>query len=393
MALTVTSNLSPQIQAYYDKRFLLRAKHDLIAYQLAQKRKLPGGVGKTVYFSRYIPLQKQTEPLTETLDGGLNPATRQQIKTEEIAATVALWGDYVQISKLASITSIDQEVSEKVDLLGQQAGETIDYYLLKKLSTNVLRRRPVTAAAGYQVEGTATSGTTTSIVSPVLDQEDGYWTEANGNGSYVTVIAGTNYGLTRKITASGSSSISWVEPMPKPCDSTTVFRVVGMKEIAASNVLDTATMRLVNRDLKRARSMKFERGYNVVLVDPDVEYDFMGDNLWVDAAKYKDNVDALYTGEIGRWFGNRFVATTQLFRQTLAGVESETGAAHIVVALAKECFGAVELEGQQKKIYVMTPEQLGQPIPMFSTCGWQVGFEAVVLNGVFGVAIPCGATA
>ncbi|MEW5897518.1 MAG: N4-gp56 family major capsid protein, partial [Nanoarchaeota archaeon] len=141
MAVSTTSVLPPAVQAYYDQRFLIRAKCELAGYQFGQKRDLPSGKGKTVYFTRYLPLTKISSPLDETLTGGLDPDTRQQLTSEEISATAALWGDYVQISKLASITSIDKDVSQKVDILGQQAGESVDYYVLKAMGQGLMRRR------------------------------------------------------------------------------------------------------------------------------------------------------------------------------------------------------------------------------------------------------------
>ena len=70
MAITVTTDLSPVVQAYYDKRLLLMAKPLMVAEQFAQKRSLPKGKGKTIYFTRYQPLAKNKTPLTETRDGG-----------------------------------------------------------------------------------------------------------------------------------------------------------------------------------------------------------------------------------------------------------------------------------------------------------------------------------
>lgn len=388
--LTVSTTLPPLVQAYYDKRFLLRAKEILAAYQFAQKRPMPKGKGKTVYFSRYTPLNKQISALTETVDGGISVATRQQLNIEETPATVALWGDFVTISALASVTSIDPEVSEKSDIMGQQAGESTDYYTMKKLATGIRRRR-ADGDANYQVEGTADSGSTTTLVDAALTQADDYW-----NGGYITITAGPNYGETRIVLdfVAGTDTVSWTTAMPKAITSSSTYRLVVGTGIVAGDVLTTANLRLASRDIKRAKTLKFEKGYNVILVDPDIEYDFMGDTTWVDAAVYKDKVDALYEGEIGKWLGKRFVGTTQLYRESVAGVEADgTGAVHVAVVLGKQCYGVVELEGQQQKIYIRTWEQLGQPVPLYSSAGWQVGYEAKVLNGMYGLGILCGATA
>lgn len=394
--ITASTVLAPAIQAFYDKKFLLRAQAELAGYQFGQKRSLPGGSGKTVYFSRYMPLNKVTTALDETDDGGIPLSTRQKFSTEEISATAALWGDYVAYSKMASITAIDKELSQKIDIIGQQAGESIDSYVLGKLGAGLLRRR-ADADASYQWNGTTASGTTTTIVTADTAVSGHTGASAVFNGGFVTVTAGTNYGQTRQITTSVLSG-TYVQTLttaafPKANDTTTVFRVVVGTGTVAGDVMTQANIRLALRDLKRQKAMKAEKGYYIGLINPDIEYDFMGDTTFVNAATYKDSVDSLYTGEIGKWMGIRFVGASQLLRESVAGVASDSGAVHVAAIIGKECYGVVELEGQSQKIYVKTPEQLGQAIPMYGTCGWQVGFEAKMLNSCFGVGLMAGATA
>lgn len=389
MAITTTSTLSPKVQAYYDKRFLLRAKPTLVAYQFGQKRDLPSGEGKTVYFTQYLPLAKQTTALTETLTGGLDPANRQTIKTREVAATIELWGDYVQLSHMSNITTIGRTLDEKTDLLAQQAAESIDFQVMA-IMTNGMNHRRADADTSYQVEGTADSGSTTTLVDATLTEADDYW-----NGGYLIITAGTNYGSVRQVSdfVASTDTVTVSEAFEKAIDSTSQYRLVVGTGLASTDVLATAGMRLAVRDLKRAKALKAERGYWIGLVNPDLEYDFMGDSTWVDAAKYKDSVDALYEGEIGKWFGIRMVGTTELRRESVAGVYSATGAVHNALIIGREAYGVVDLAGQPKKIYTKTPDQLGQPIPMFSTVGWEVGFKAKALNGMFGVSVMCGASA
>lgn len=393
-AITNSTVLAPAVQAYYDKKFLIRALSELAGYQFGQKRALPGGSGKTVYFSRYMPLDKVTSALDETDDGGIPLSSRQKFKTEEISATAALWGDFVAISKMASITALDKDVSQKVDIIGQQAGESIDSYVLQKMGQGLLRRR-ADGDAVYQAEGIGSSGFSTTG----LTSAEGCSTSATSTfvGGWITVTAGTNYGQTRLISASTKSGTS-VQALvfaafPKAMDATSKFRITVGTGLAATDVLTTANLRLALRDLKRGKAMKAEKGYYVGLINPDIEYDFMGDTTFVAAATYKDSVDSLYTGEIGKWLGIRFVGASQLLRESVAGVAAEDAAVHVAAILGKECYGVVELEGQSQKIYVKTPDQLGQAIPLYGTCGWQVGFEAKMLNSCFGVGLMCGATA
>ena len=396
-AITNSTVLAPALQAFYDKKFLLRAQAELAGYQFGQKRALPGGVGKTVYFSRYMPLNKVTSPLDETDDGGIPLSSRQKFKTEEVSATAALWGDYVAISKLASITAIDKDVSQKVDIIGQQAGESIDAYVLGKVGAGMLRRR-ADGDPTYQFNGTAASGSTTTLVTPDNAANGSTGVSGTFNGGFLTIVGGTNYGQTRQISTSALSgtyvqTITVSSAFPKACDATSEFRVVVGTGIVSTDVLTTANIRLALRDLKRGKAMKAEKGYYIGLINPDIEYDFMGDTTFVQAATYKDSVDSLYTGEIGKWLGIRFVGASQLMRESVAGVADDAGAIHVASILGKEAYGVIELEGQSQKIYIKTPEQLAQAIPMYSTCGWQVGFESKILNSCFSVNVLCGATA
>lgn len=392
-AITNSTVLAPTVQAYYDKKFLLRAQAELAGYQFGQKRALPGGVGKTVYFSRYMPLDKVTSALDETDDGGIPLSSRQKFKTEEISATAALWGDFVAISKMASITALDKDVSQKIDIIGQQAGESIDAYVLKTMGQGLLRRR-ADGDAVYQASGTGASGFSTTG----LTSAEGCSTSATSTfvGGWITVTAGTNYGQTRLISASTKSGTS-VQALvfaafPKAMDATSQFRITVGTGLVATDVLTTANLRLALRDLKRGKAMKAEKGYFIGLINPDIEYDFMGDTTFVAAATYKDSVDSLYTGEIGKWLGIRFVGASQLLRESVVGVAAEDAAVHVAAILGKEAYGVVELEGQGQKIYVKTPDQLGQSIPLYGTCGWQVGFETKMLNSCFGVGLMVGAT-
>ena len=85
------------------------------------------------------------------------------------------------------------------------------------------------------------------------------------------------------------------------------------------------------------------------------------------------------------------------YRETVAGVESTSGAVHVIPILGKEALGVVNLGGmggakKNFQIKVKSPEQLGQALDFYSTVGWQAFFTSIVLNGCFGVNILTGAS-
>lgn len=114
-----------------DKKFLQRAK-EMMVYDIgAQVRSLPAGEGKTVYFTRFSPLAKATTALTEAT----NPAF-VDMTTATVSATVAEYGSAVKVGKLFELTSIDTGLAEHVDVIGQNAGETVDELILTALDDN-----------------------------------------------------------------------------------------------------------------------------------------------------------------------------------------------------------------------------------------------------------------
>ena len=63
------------------------------------------------------------------------------------------------------------------------------------------------------------------------------------------------------------------------------------------------------RFLKAQNTPKIEGGY-VAIIHPDVSYDLMRDEEWVDVNKYS-NAENIFEGEIGKIAGVRFVETTE----------------------------------------------------------------------------------
>ena len=87
----------------------------------AQKNTHPKGEGKTIQWNRYSPLAAATTPLAE----GLNPS-EVDLTAAQVTAALSEYGNVIKITKLLKLTSIDKDATEKVEVLGQNLGETID---------------------------------------------------------------------------------------------------------------------------------------------------------------------------------------------------------------------------------------------------------------------------
>jgi N4-gp56 family major capsid protein len=89
---------------------------------------MPKNSGKTVYFNRFTPLAKATSALTEAT----NPSA-VNLSSTIVSATIAEYGSYVQLSSLYDMTTIDDRNMEALEVVAQNAGETLDQLVLNEL--------------------------------------------------------------------------------------------------------------------------------------------------------------------------------------------------------------------------------------------------------------------
>lgn len=118
---TLDSGLSAENRIHYDKTLIDEAGPYLVHDQFAQKRPVPKNGGKEVQFRKFAAFPKATTPITE----GVTPDGRK-LEVSEVKATLAQYGDYVTMSDVLDLTAIDPIVVEATQLVGRQAGLTLD---------------------------------------------------------------------------------------------------------------------------------------------------------------------------------------------------------------------------------------------------------------------------
>ena len=123
-----TGSLSPEVSTYYEKVFLDRAEYELVLKEGAQMRTHPANEGRTVNFTRYSPLMIITDPLGELS----NPVTCA-ITACTVAMTLSEYGLTTIHSKLLTLVSIDGGMKEKVELVGQNMGESLNRLVRNEL--------------------------------------------------------------------------------------------------------------------------------------------------------------------------------------------------------------------------------------------------------------------
>jgi N4-gp56 family major capsid protein len=130
MATTTTTQVDPAVSTTYDRLLLMRARPHLIHSLFGQRRNLNKKSGNTIKFRRYTALSAATTPIGE----GVTPDGSQLAKTD-LTALVSQYGDFVEVSDVVDLTVEDAIITESVELLGQQFGETVDQIVRDTLSS------------------------------------------------------------------------------------------------------------------------------------------------------------------------------------------------------------------------------------------------------------------
>lgn len=119
--VTGDAGMSVEMRTYYNDTLIDNAKPNLVHDQFAQKKPIPRGKGKTIQFRKYSPLPKALVPLTE----GVTPDGKK-LNVTDFYATIQQYGDFVEISDILDMTAVDDNIVEATELLGDQAGATLD---------------------------------------------------------------------------------------------------------------------------------------------------------------------------------------------------------------------------------------------------------------------------
>lgn len=179
------STLSVENKTFYDKVLIREASANLVHDQFAQKRPIPRNGGRTIEFRKFAALGKALTPLTE----GVTP-TGQNINISADTATVSQYGGYVVLSDVLELSAIDNVVVETVELIGKQAGLTLDTITRNELNggTNVVY---APKADGTAVASRSALDATCKLTVATIKKVAAFLKKNNApkiDGSYVAII-------------------------------------------------------------------------------------------------------------------------------------------------------------------------------------------------------------
>lgn len=179
--VTTSEGMSPEMKTYYSRYLIENVKPRLVHDQFGQTRPIPKNGGKTVEFRKYNPLPKALTPLTE----GVTPKG-QTITVTTVTAEVKQYGDFVMLSDMLLLTAIDNNMIQSLEMLGQQAGMTLD-----TVTREILNGGTVVQYAEGQVDSRSELTQEMKLTVRAIRQSARFLKKQNAapiDGSYVAIV-------------------------------------------------------------------------------------------------------------------------------------------------------------------------------------------------------------
>lgn len=154
--------------------------------------------------------------------------------------------------------------------------------------------------------------------------------------------------------------------------------VAARASIAAGNVLTFTEIRKAVAQLRNNGAVEFDDGNYVLVVDPSVETDLMGDTVFSNtvyrqAAPIQGN--EFYKGTITKFAGVTVVRSNNI------PVITSTVTVHTSYIFGQNAYAVSDL--QSLAMYKEGPGSVSDPLNQKMTMGWKLAFKSVILNNNF----------
>jgi len=320
---------------YYDELFLAVAEKKLVHTQLGQlNRKVPKGEeAYAIYWTRWKPLAAMTAAAAEGV-----ATTAVNMSAVNVTGTVSQYDNAIKISDVLALTNMGDVMKEAVRELGYNAGISID----------TLVRNVVVPGGIPQNAGTSTSAQT--------------------NWSAIPQSAVLSISELRKATR----TLRKLDAQP-PGERVSIMKGQSVSTNPGAGL----------------------GGYWVAVISPDSAYDLQGDSAtgsWIDANRYA-GADKLFTGEIGKLYGVRFLETSNAkvhadlnAASTSRSAIAASGLIHETLVTGSNYFGITKLQELQTFIKPFGSAGTSDPTNKIASAGWKTSFGTRVLYSGFGVS-------
>jgi hypothetical protein len=395
---TTTSTLTQLMKTYYDRALLHYAKPSMVIDSLADKsRDIPQREGKTVNFTRYVPL----DIVTATTSEGENP-DYVEMEAFEFEKTVSKYANSVRLTELVQLTAYDDVLDSAVMLQGENMGRSVNRLYRQAMATGFYPLR-VDNSSSYAVSGAVDSASATTVVDATLTQTDNYW-----NDGIIIFTSGTNKGSVHLVTdfVASTNTVTFTPALEEAPAAEDTFRIVVSTGLDSSDVITTEAVERAVALLKSHNAPKFDGKNYVGIMDPFVEYDFKQDSSWVNAQNYASPENIL-NGEVGKWGGVRWYEDTEPYMELVTdasdhettqdrgfGLFAASGTVRHTPIFGAHAIAGTRIDGVKDKLIVKVsgPQDTSNATNAFSLVSWRLFFVATPLNGMFGINLISGAS-
>ncbi len=385
------NDLSPGMRTFYDETLIDIVGPKLVHNQDAVKKPIPANGGKKIQFRGFNPLPKALVALTE----GVTPAGNK-LDMFMIQAEVSQYGDYVMVSDLLKLTHVDPVITESLELLGDQAGVTLDTLTRNVLvgGTNVMYAPKIDASTHAETEVTSraaldgTAQLTVDLVDQVVAELEAANVPKFDDGFYHAII----HPYTKYVIMKDEM---WREPH-KYVDTQAIydgeigeiggvrFKISSEAKIWSGEDLasDSRTLTLAANISGAVTSISFSGG----TVEADA---LIGRKIMINGvvATVTDNTDSTITVASTN-FGTGTSGTTKIY----PGEAGKDGLAVFgCLFYGKGAYGTTEVTGGGLETFV---KQLGSagsadPLNQRASVGWKATHTAEILHPDYLIRVEC----
>lgn len=312
MSASVTT-IPHAINNYYDRLLLEREKPYLVHPNFGQVRNIPVGGTGVIKFRKYGALTANTTALTEgETPAGTNPSVT------DITATALWYGDYITYTDKVTIESPDPVLTELTEVLGEQAGLSIDTLARNVLvqGTNVL----YADATSPKVNAQTSDVSATDVLEKVI-LDTAISTLRSANAKYITNFVSPDAGYLTSPVA--------------PC-------FVG-------------------------------------IVHPNTVVNLRAITGFVPVEQYANKADIM-PNEVGKYDRVRFVESTQAYVEEDQG-NGSIDVYHTLI-FGKDAYGVTSISGNAMQMFITELGSAGSadPLKQRGTIGWKANHVTKILN-------------
>lgn len=403
MAQNTFSTFSSNAQTFIAAKTLSRIKRDIVVAGMAKKEKLPNRFSRTFQFTRFEKLNLPQTPLTE----GTTPSSRS-MSISTVQAVMDQFGDVVELTDIAQITTKHPTLQQAIELIGEQAAELIDRECIEVLLANSDVSFPGSATSRVTIGATDVLDTAT-VKSALAALRSGGARPIQGRLLMGLMDPYSEMDLLEDTTFQNAASYSNIRVL----QNGEVGQWMGVVWMV-SNLLPTVS-RLADvstASSATAGSLTPATSYDlkVVAVDDALGFDVAATQVQTQAtAGGQTSIDITMPATAGRTYKVFFGANGGTLYESSTGnapsavvnvkVEPVSGnnpiahpntsrVVHFAWLMGAEAFAIPELQSLQTFITPNTPSD-SDPLLQRRKVGWKVNFKPVILNESFMHRIEC----